>query len=273
MQTLSTLAIALAAWAGYAATDHLLHPGPGHAVGTAQGPTWNWKGRVAAGKTIEIKGVNGDVRAMAGPGPDVVVTADKQGRRSNPDSVNLVVVPSAGGVTICAVYPSSGREPNSCEPGDNGRLSSKDNDVSVTFTVQIPAGVKFVGRTVNGGVSTDRLGGDADVATVNGEVRVVAAGVVRAQTVNGSVDVSMGKADWRGTISLGTVNGGIRVVLPAGVNAEVSGKTVNGSITSEFPLTIQGRFGPRSVHGTIGAGGRRLDLETVNGDITLARGS
>jgi len=239
----------------------------------AQGTDWNWKGAVAAGKSIEIKGVNGDVRATAGSGSEVVVTAVKKGRKSDPSTVTIEVVNSAAGVTICAVYPSTGKKANSCGAGDDGHMSTNDNDVSVSFSVQVPAGVKFVGRTVNGSVSTDRLGSDADVSTVNGDVRVVAAGVVRASTVNGSIDVSMGKANWSGTVDLSTVNGSIRATLPADFSAEVSGKTVNGSIESEFPLTVQGKFGPRSIRGTIGAGGRTLDLETVNGSITLVKGS
>jgi len=239
----------------------------------AQSTDWNWKGTLAAGKSVEIKGVNGDVRATAGSGSEVVVTAVKKGRKSDPSTVSIEVVNSAAGVTICAVYPSTGRQANRCGAGDDGHMSTNDNDVSVDFTVQVPAGVKFVGRTVNGSVSTERLGSDADVSTVNGDVRVVAAGVVRANTVNGSIDVSMGKANWTGTVDLSTVNGSIRATLPANFSAEVSGKTVNGSIESEFPLVVQGKFGPRSIHGTIGSGGRTLDLETVNGSITLAKGS
>ena len=240
---------------------------------TAQGVDWNWKGAVAAGKSIEIKGVNGSIRATAGSGSDVVVTAVKKGRKSDPSTVSIEVVNSAAGVTICAVYPGSGKQPNSCGAGHDGHMSTNDNDVSVDFTVQVPAGVRFVGRTVNGSVGTERLGSDADVSTVNGDVRVVASGIVRANTVNGQIDVSMGKADWSGTVELSTVNGSIRATLPANFIAEVSGKTVNGSIESEFPLTVQGKFGPRSIHGTIGAGGRTLDLATVNGSITLAKGS
>jgi len=240
---------------------------------TAQGAEWNWKGAVAAGKSIEIKGVNGSIRATAGSGSEVVVTAVKKGRKSDPSTVSIEVVNSAAGVTICAVYPSSGKRANSCGAGDEGHMSTNDNDVSVDFTVQVPAGVKFAGRTVNGSISTERLGSDASVSTVNGDLRVVASGIVRATTVNGQIDVSMGKADWTGTVDLSTVNGSIRATLPANFSAEVSGKTVNGSIESEFPLMVQGKFGPRSIRGTIGKGGRTLDLATVNGSITLAKGS
>ena len=272
MQTLSTLGIALVAWAGYSGADHLLHASDVSVTAVAQDPAWNWKGTVAAGKSIEIKGINGDVRATAGPGSDVVVTAVKKGKKSDPSTVTIEVLTSSAGVTICAVYPSSGKRKNSCGAGDEGNMSTDNNDVSVNFSVQVPAGVKFVGSTVNGSVATERLGSDAEVSTVNGDVRVVAAGVVRASTVNGSVDVSMGKADWTGKVELSTVNGSIRATFPATFSAIVNGSTVNGSIESEFPLTVQGKFGPRSIHGTIGAGGRTLDLETVNGSITIAKG-
>ena len=60
-------------------------------------------------------------------------------------------MPHAGGVTICAVYPSrDARKPNECPPGDGGRMNVQNNDVSVRFTVRVPAGVTFVGKTVNG---------------------------------------------------------------------------------------------------------------------------
>ncbi len=258
MKTLATLTLALAV----VATPAL-----------AQEPAWNWKGTIANGKQIEIKGVNGSIRATATAGSEVVVTAAKKGRKSDPASVKVEVVNSAAGVTICAVYPSDGGKQNTCAPGDAGQNNVRDNDVTVDFTVQVPAGVNFVGNTVNGSVSTDRLGGNAEVATVNGEIRVVAAGVVRASTVNGSLDVSMGRADWTGSVDLSTVNGSIRATFPASFNAVVEGSTVNGSIESEFPLTISGKFGPRSIKGTIGSGGRSLELSTVNGSITIAKGS
>lgn len=238
----------------------------------AQEPSWSWKGTLAAGKQIEVKGVNGAIHARAASGSEVVVTAVKRAKKSDPASVKIEVVTTAAGVTICAVYPSDGKRPNSCAPGDGGHNSVRDNDVTVDFTVQVPAGVNFVGSTVNGSVGTDRLGGDAEATTVNGNIDVVAAGMVRASTVNGSVNVSMGRADWSGKVELSTVNGSIRATFPPSFSAEVEGSTVNGGIESEFPLTVSGKFGPRSVKGTIGSGGRKLELSTVNGSITIAKG-
>jgi hypothetical protein len=45
--------------------------------------------------------------------------------------------------------------------------------------------------------------------------------------------------------------------------------TVNGGITTDFPITIQGRWGPRTASGRIGAGGGDLHMTTVNGSLAL----
>src|SRR2546427_8245584 len=150
----------------------------------AQGE-FHWKGKVAQGKAIEIKGVTGDVRAVAGSG-DVEVTAVKHARRSDPDEVKIEVVQHENGVTICAVYPSDGRRENSCEAGEGGHMNVRDNDVIVDFTVRVPEGVRFAGNTVNGEVEAANLSGDVEANTVNGNIRISTAGYAEAQTGNGS---------------------------------------------------------------------------------------
>lgn len=238
-------------------------------VAAAQGE-FRWKGKVAAGKSIEIKGVNGDVSAEAGSG-DVEVTAVKTARRSDPEDVKIEVVPSEDGVTICAVYPSDGRRENTCEPGEHDHMNVRDNDVRVDFTVRVPDGVRFRGTTVNGKVDAANLSSDVDATTVNGSIRISTAAYAEARTVNGSIVASMGKATWSDALDFATVNGGITLDLPANLSTEVKATTVNGDIETDFPLTITGRFGHRRLNGTIGSGGRRLELSTVNGTIKLRK--
>jgi hypothetical protein len=236
---------------------------------SAQG-AFHWKGKIPAGQTIEIRGVNGDVTAVAGAG-DAEVTAVKSAQRSDPEEVTIAVVPHGAGVTICAVYPSSRQAANSCETGERGHMSSHDNDVRVDFTVHVPAGVRFVGHTVNGSVEAATLAGDVQAHTVNGQIRVSTSGYAEASTVNGSIVASLGRATWSDPLRFATVNGGITIDLPANVSTEVRASTVNGGIETDFPLMVIGRLGPRRVNGTIGAGGRRLELSTVNGTIRLRR--
>jgi hypothetical protein len=240
--------------------------------GTADAEDFRWQGVVASGGAIEIKGVNGgiDATGSGGSGP-VEVTAVKKARRSDPAEVEIKVVEHAGGVTICAVYPSHEGRANECAPGRGGRMNVRDNDVSVDFHVKVPAGVRFVGRTVNGGIEARGLPADAEAYTVNGGVNVTAGGSIKAETVNGGVDAAFGRADWTGEIQLKTVNGGIGLALPADASAEVRAQTVNGDIQTDFPITVQGRFSKRRLSGTIGAGGRQLALETVNGGIEIRK--
>lgn len=234
---------------------------------------FRWSGAIAAGKTLEVRGVNGEVRAVGAKGTTAQVTAVKKGRKSDPDEVKIEVVEHAGGVTICAVYPSKKSDrPNECKPG-GGRNNTEDNDVSVAFEVQVPAGVRFEGVTVNGDISGVGLPADAELSTVNGDVDLEAGGVARATTVNGSIEVTMGSAKWTGQLEFTTVNGSIEVELPASISADFEASTVNGSVESDFPITIQGKMSPRSLRGRIGEGGPKLKMTTVNGSISLEKAS
>ena len=234
---------------------------------------FEWSGRLAAGRAVEVKGINGSIEAMPASGNQVEVTAVKrEGRRGYAEEVTFEVVEHDGGVTICAMYPSEpGERPNECREGGHGRMSTHDNDTEVHFTVRVPAGVDFVGRTVNGDIDTGSLNGDVSAYTVNGGIEIAATGYAQAKTVNGSIRASMGRADWTGSLDFETVNGSITVELPADLDARVEASTVNGDMHTDFPLTIQGRWGPRRITGTIGEGGRTLHLSTVNGGISLRR--
>ena len=244
-------------------------------VVSAQAQDFNWHGRLAAGKRLEVKGVNGDVRAVLASGAEAVVHARKQARRSDPDDVKIEVVESDEGVTICAVYPtpSRARHENICEPGDHWSSSTENNDVTVDFEVQVPAGIEFNGQTVNGQMSAEGLKGDVRASSVNGSVRVSTTGLAEASTVNGSVYAEMGRADWTNDLEFSTVNGGITLILPGKLDTEIRANTVNGDIETDWPLTVTGRFSNRRIRGTIGAGGRGLSLSTVNGEIRLKKGT
>jgi len=235
---------------------------------------FKWSGALASGKTLEVRGISGAIHASPATGREALVTAVKRARKSDPKDVEIKVVEHADGVTICAVYPSRrSSRPNTCAPGGEGRNDTRDNDVEVEFEVRVPVGVTFEGSTVNGDVRATDLPGDADLATVNGDVDVSAAGTARGTTVNGSVTARLGRGDWKGNLKFTTVNGGITVTLPSGTGTEIEASTVNGSIDSDFPITVQGRMSPRSMRGRIGDGGRMLNLSTVNGSIRIRKGA
>jgi hypothetical protein len=233
---------------------------------------FEWRGRIPTGRSIEIQGVNGDVRAIPAEGADVVVQAERTGRRSDPMSVRIEVVEHDAGVTICAVYPTPdhARRENECRPG-GGRNSVQRNDVQVRFLVRVPAGVRFEGVTVNGDVEADGIAADVKAATVNGSVDVRTTGFAEASTVNGNLNLYLGSSTLTEDVEFETVNGSITIEMPDGLNADFRASTVNGSIDSDFPITVTGRVNRRSIRGSIGSGGPELRLSTVNGSIRLRR--
>ena len=233
---------------------------------------FEWRGRVAAGNAIEIQGVNGDVQALPAAGNEVTVHARREGRRSDPMSVRLEVVEHDGGVTICAVYPTpeNARRENECRPG-GGTNSVQRNDVRVHFVVRVPAGVKFVGATVNGDVEAEGLAADVKASTVNGDVDVRTSGFAEARTVNGDIALRLGRSTLTEDVEFETVNGSITIEMPEGLNADFRASTVNGSIDSDFPITVTGKVSRRSLRGSIGSGGPELRLSTVNGSIRLRK--
>jgi hypothetical protein len=233
---------------------------------------FNWHGQLAPGQSVEIKGVNGDIRAVLASGNETSVEAFKTARRSDPNSVNIQVVPHPEGVTICAVYPSSdSARPNDCQPGPDGRMNVSNNDVKVEFTIRVPPGVHFIGRTVNGEIETASLTSDVEANTVNGKIRISTTGLAEAKTVNGSITARLGPVAWSKPLAFHTVNGGIDLELPSNANANLTASTVNGHISTDFPLMVRGRFTGRHVSGSIGQGGPELSLKTVNGSIELRR--
>jgi hypothetical protein len=241
---------------------------------------FRWSGQIARGKSVEIKNVNGWVEAVLATGNQVEVIAHKHSRRSDLASVTVSVVEHDGHVTICAVYPTPTRSsrrrsrgtegPNECRPGDEGQMNVRDNDVRVDFTVRVPADVRFVGRSVNGEVRATALRSDIEAITVNGRITVSTTGIASAESVNGSIEASLGAQKWSEPLDYRTVNGGITLNLPQGVAAELRAETMNGGITSDFPIAIQSsrRRGKR-ITGSIGSGGRELHISTVNGGIRL----
>jgi hypothetical protein len=236
-----------------------------------QSTEFSWSGRVAAGDVIEIKGVSGDVKAVASTGNRVEVVAVKAGRRSDPAEVRVEVVEHDAGVTVCAVYPTpSGEErDNVCAPGSEGRMNTRRNDVQVDFEVRVPAGVRFVGRTVNGDVEAEGLDSDVKAVTVNGDIDVSTLGFAEATTVNGSIRAVMGSNTFGDGVEFETVNGSIELDLPDDIDADLDASWVNGGLETDLPFLLQGQVARRQARGRLGDGGPRLALSTVNGSIRI----
>lgn len=259
-------------------------PAPTMLPAAAQQPPFRWSGRLASGKTIEVRGVRGTIRALPASGSEVEVTATRTARRGDPESVRIEVVPHDGGVTVCAVYPrgswqgdGDGRragareEDGRCEAGDRRGPGTWDGDVSVDFTVRVPAGVRLAAHNVAGDVDAEGLRGYVDARSVSGDVRISTSGFGEAATVSGEIVAVLGSGGWSGELDFRTVSGDITLELPARTSTEVRVETMSGDIESDFPLDVERRSMRRRARGTLGEGGRELYVTTLSGDVRLRK--
>jgi DUF4097 and DUF4098 domain-containing protein YvlB len=163
----------------------------------------HWTAPLAAGQTIEIKNVNGSIRAEPAQGDDVEIIALQNG------DAQVSILQHEGGLLV-----------------RNGA------NVPVDFLVRVPKHVRLIARTINGAVDAKQLDSPTEAHTVNGDIHLSTTGSATAETTNGSIEAALGEiadgANFR------TVNGHISLHLPCGP-ATVRAHTVHGHIASAIP--------------------------------------
>jgi len=237
---------------------------------------FTWSGKIPEGRWIVVHNLNGSVEVSQGTSDKVEVIAIKHVRRGDPDYVRFEVRkfgPSGQDVSICALW---GENSDCDEDGYHGRNNSgrwgRENEVFVEFQVKLPKGVKVGAHSVNGEVRVEDVAAEVEAESVNGSVTVSSSsGPVNANTVNGSVRASMGKFDLNSDLRFTSVNGTVVAEFSDDLNAEVDLSTVNGRFLTDFPVTISGRIDPKRLRATLGKGGPRIRLSTVNGNVELRK--
>jgi hypothetical protein len=228
------------------------------------------KHSIEPGGTIRVENLNGGIDVDASGDGATTVTAVKRWRRGDPSMVRILVENGKSSVTVCALWSD---EKSCSDHGSRSYHGNRHNDVSVQFTVHVAKGVKVDLNTVNGSVDVSGATASVDAETVNGRVEVATlGGPVSAKTVNGSVRATIEHLIQSGEpLELETVNGSVELEAPSDLSADVDAETTNGGIQSDFPLTISSGLIGKHIHGTVGQGGRRVQLHTTNGSVKLRK--
>ena len=248
---------------------------PAYAQRDSDGPTqydssFTTKQSIAPGGTIRVENLNGSINVEASDNGTTTVSAVKRWRRGDPARVRILVEPEKDGATVCALW----QDEQSCDDRESHHNNHNEhNDVSVQFTVRVAKGVKVDLNTVNGSLDVSGATAAVNAETVNGRVEVATlGGPVSARTVNGSVRATIEHlVKSSEPLELETVNGSVQLEAPADLNADVDAETTNGGIESDFPVTISSGMIGKHVHGTVGQGGRRVELHTTNGSVKLRK--
>lgn len=147
--------------------------------------------------------------------------------------------------------------------------------VEGTITVEKASG-KVQATTVNEGIRLSNVSGDMTAETTNGDIVIENAQTtsLEAATVNGDVTFNGTMRDG-GTYRLTTHGGDIRVGLGGAPNATVFVRTFQGDFNADFPIQLPegqtARSGSKRFNFTLGTGGARIELQSFNGDIVVAR--
>ena len=233
---------------------------PGHAS-----DTWSRQYTVSPGGRIEIVNVNGEILAESADGSVVDVRAERTVSAGSDEAARDLlgriemreqIGPDRVRVETVAPRVSLGRQ-------------------KVTYRVRVPKGVQVDLRTVNGGVRLDNVGGEVRASTTNGGVRgrLAAASLIEARTTNGGVELEItGALASDARVTLTSVNGGVRLKVPQDTKAELRGRTTNGRISvTDLAFEADGEQSRRRVEGRLNGGGGRIELQTVNGGVTVGR--
>lgn len=255
-----------------ALTASLALPAAGQARQTDD--SFKWTGSIRSGDWIHVDNLNGSVTVGAASGSEVQVTAVKRWRRGDPAMVRIEAKKVGENIVVCALW----GEQSTCDErgahrNENRGGRNRNNDVNVELNVLVPRGVKIGAGTVNGSVTVDGATSVVEASTTNGEVDVsTTGGPVTAETTNGSVRARIGRFEGDEPMAFTTVNGNVSVEFTSDFGADVDLSTVNGSLNTNFEMTISGRLDPKHLRAHIGkAGGPRMKLETVNGNVELRK--
>ena len=195
-----------------------------HAEGTSDKlakADFRWSGHVRDGQAIEVRGVWGDVHAQATEGREIEVLAFKRTADEGPLPVRFEVVQHERGITICALYPSDDpAHPAGCRPAETALGSTYRSDVPVDFIVRVPAGVRFIGRTVYGKVGVKSLSGDVAAHSIFGDIEIEmpgqASAVIAAASTEGAIESDVAlvdTTDGKITFATGTIGCGQQKIL------------------------------------------------------------
>lgn len=249
--------------------------------GREVGDAFAWTHDLAPGSTVHLRTTMGDVTVHGTKMSQVHIQGMKRWRRGRERDVRFVVSHDGDEVYVCAIWVRRGGRcgDERIRPSPPRWLAvfsllRRRSDMSASFQVMLPPGVNVDASTVNGRVVVTESAGDVKANTVNGEIRAstMGGGELDLTTVNGGIRVRAASLTRNARIKAETVNGSVQAELPSDLDANVHLTTVNGRITTDFPIRLTGGISERELRGSVGdGGGQRVELRTVNGSVQLTK--
>jgi len=237
---------------------------------------FRWSGSASAGTQVAVNNINGNIKVRPSSSGKVEVLGVKEGNSAYFDHIKVDVQQSPRGITVCVLYDEDSYCDDRGMHSNNNRGNNRDRDwghLSVNLTVAVPADLMVSANNVSGDIDVSGAQGDVRANSVSGDIVLsgLRATSVQANAVSGDITVRVDQFTGRGDLSFNTVSGDVILEVPRTFEADISMSTVSGDINSDFQLVVSGGSRPnrRNLDARIGGGGRRLDLNTVSGDVKI----
>lgn len=232
--------------------------GPQHlAFGTER--VWEKSFELPPGGHVSVVNVQGSVLVEGWDRAEVEATVAMRSEAPTDqlDDVRVAVEARRDGVAFHTLYPSS-----------------LDTPIHVDYRLRVPRQVRLdeistlegdiVVRDVDGSIEAHNLHGDIEGINVSGSVV--------AHALTGNILISLhALPERRLPLQLATINGNVDLVMPAQANADLELSTVAGNIVGDYPFQVSSTPGDSTRHAQVGAGGVRVELRTVRGNIRVSQ--
>ena len=246
----------------------------------------------AAGRTLDVRTIQGAIAVEAYDGRDVEMLVKKSIRADTQEDLRLaereVTLDTSDDATVMRAIARYPDQPTCGERSERWHSwPERRYDVRYDFTIRVPRETRLELCTINDGdIIVQGARGDFAIRNVNGRITMMdVSGSGQATTVNGPVIATFVSAP-RAASVFKTINGHVIVTMPDGLAADLRMKTFNGGLYTDFDVQAlpsaalvkaerrDGLFVYRSGGFTTvraGGGGPELTLETLNGDVRVLK--
>jgi Putative adhesin len=232
--------------------------------------------------SLKVHLVTGSIKVVSYEGKDIIINVTPRG------SDEKEIETSENGMK--RISTSGGYEVTAKEADNTVTVNTGNPNKALDLDLKIPQDVKLKIGTVNDGeINVENVRGELEVNNVNDKITLTnISGSVVANTVNGDVIVTFSTVDPKAPMAFSTLNGDVRVTLPADTKANLKVKSDNGDVFSDFDIDIDktpskidktsepGMYKIKKddwVYGKINGGGPEMLMKNMQGDIYIKKAS
>src|SRR3982074_1152517 len=210
---------------------------------------------------VELDNINGPVHISTWDRNQVKVDAIKSAStKERLDEARIEIDAGKDYVSIRTKY----RDRDETWDDDNWH----NNPPSVEYTLAVPRGAHLDEiKLINGSLDVAGVTGEVRASCINGKLEAKElSGPAQLSTINGRLDARFSHLSGS-ALELNSVNGSVKVTIPAEAQAEIEANTVSGDIENDFGLHVnRHRYVGRDMRGELAGGGSRIKAGKIKGE-------